>query len=200
MFTILAAQRSGTHLLATLLDSHPELRCYEEVLLRSLAYDERNKELGERHPLLMKEHEGGIVMYNHFVAADEDTKNKIVSGKIIHLTRDMDNILRSLYGIYHKDKFNTQSFYKEEKEIFVPEPPKHWKGKQKKNINEMKERAFERIPDGKNRLEVTYKWLTGGESITELPKEKAKVLCEFLGVKSHKLTTDFRKPKYVRPG
>lgn len=200
MFTLLAGQRSGTHLLATLLDSHPDLRCYEEVLLRTLAYDERNAALGEKHPLLMKGHEGGIVMYNHFVAADEDTKDRIVENKIIHLTRNLDNMVYSLYGINHKDKFNVKSFYKKEKEIFVPKPPERWVENKKEDIRTMRRKAFKRIPDDKNVFTISYEKLTGNESIEGISKEKATPVCEFLGVKPYKLTTEFRKPKYVRPG
>ena len=34
MFIVLGYQRSGTHMLAALLDSHPELKCYDEVYIR----------------------------------------------------------------------------------------------------------------------------------------------------------------------
>ena len=58
-FFIVAQQRSGTHYLATLLDSHPDLKCFDEVKRQI-----DNPMLGNIKIREVKDNQGAIVMYN----------------------------------------------------------------------------------------------------------------------------------------
>lgn len=170
MFVIIAHQRSGTHLLASLLNSHPDLRCYDEVYLTN-----RHKmPLGIKDIRKLKANEGCILMYTHFIR--ESSKNIefidfISKAKIIHLTRkDIDKHIKSLFK-----KRNAESEGK--KAMWV-----------KNLITNYRKMVFKN--KFKNVFPITYEEICNDKNITEYRNDK---LLKFLGVKPVKLTTKFRK-------
>jgi hypothetical protein len=170
MFVILAHQRSGTHLLASLLDSHPDLRCYGEVYLTH-----RHKmPLGIKNIKRLNENEGCILMYTHFIK--ESGKNIefvdfISKAKIIHLTRN--NIDKHIKSLFKKRNAEVE----ERRAALV-----------KNLITNCRRRVFKN--KFKNVFPITYEEICNDKNITEYRNDK---LLKFLGVKPVKLTTKFRK-------
>lgn len=169
MFVILAHRRSGTHMLASLLNSHPELRCYDEVLLSR----KWHLRLGRKNIVELKEKEGCIVMYRHFLLrADSKIQNLICNSHVIHLMRkNLDNHALSLANMkpHPREDLN----YRKEQIVRV---------RNKIFAN----RKF-RFP---NLFKIYYEDICGDKDIKSYDNPD---LLEFLGVKSQTLTTTFTK-------
>ena len=171
MFVILAHQRSGTHLLASLLNSHPDLRCYGEV---SLSHRRKTLPLGWKNLYKLGKNEGCILMYTHFLRKESKNKNFIKfikKAKIIHLTRiNTKNHLKSLFK-----KRNAKFETKKAKVV-------------QKSIESYKKRVFKH--NFKHVFNITYEEICNDNNITEYENPK---LLNFLGVKPRKLTTKLDK-------
>jgi len=92
MFVILTSQRAGSHLLASLLNSHPDLRCYDEIFLLPKT---RPTKLGRKEFNKLKWNEGFILHYSQYMNLSDERK-KIIKSRVIHLTRNKVNQAKSM--------------------------------------------------------------------------------------------------------
>lgn len=167
MFVILAFQRSGTHMLASLLNSHPDLTCYDEVLLQPSSFTtlgrKRYSELGER--------EGCIIMYSHALRLSPEEMNKLKQAKIIHLARnDIKSHAQSI-AVTGGSEFTEQTFRKIRKRVA--------------NF-----RALALSTPFEHFFTISYEEICRNKNVEEYEN---KELLEFLGVQPMKLTTSFKK-------
>jgi len=179
-FIILAHQRTGTHLLATALNSHPNIYCTGET--REAPSENMNNISAV----------GRIIMYNQLYGQFDETKKS----KIIHLTRNprdtaMSNIANLGDAVFPSHKAH---FYKKEKPRYCSIDKCHIDKKTEEIGGYMVSvrKALKSI----NHLEITYEELTNGKSIKKLPKKPAKKILDFLGVKYKTLTTNLVKSPY----
>lgn len=177
MFFIVAHQRAGTHLLATLLNSHPALEMYDEPLAGKLGVfilpRKKIEELGEN--------EGAIIMYNQLIDTGIEMQNKILSKPIIHLVRNVRDNARSYWHLRQR-KREIHTFNKQEKPMEEPDE----KSIQKlSSIILWRRGAVEALLNGTDHITVKYEDL---ESECRLPE-----VCGFLGVKDILLRTRLKR-------
>jgi len=187
MWAIVSMQRAGTHLLISLLDSHPVLTGYGEVL--RMGEPEFRRELGEN--------EGIIVMYNQIIRGDAD--GLLEGVKIIHLTRNLgDNAYSwALLARRGEGKLEYWPVSHEIQEVKAPRISLSEIEQRKQKILEYQRVAMARLKPSRV-FEITYEYICGGNrEILELSKEKAAPMLEFLGVEPVKLTTGLRKARYI---
>jgi hypothetical protein len=169
MFVIIAYPRSGTHLLATLLNSHPDLRCYDEILM-----DRETMPLGKKDIKKLNKNEGCIMMYSQFLREayeDKEFLDYISKANVIHLTRqNLDEHLESLFK-----KRNAKANKDEAKRV-------------EKGISFFGRKVFE---NKFNKVfEITYEQICANKNVSEYEN---KELLKFLGVLPIKLTTKLKK-------
>jgi hypothetical protein len=175
MFVILAHQRSGTHLLASLLDSHPDLRCYDEVVCtRWKQMADSKPYLGKKEIHRLREKEGCILMYMQFIRIERrrpDLIGFIKKAKIIHLVREsVNNHLMSLCK--QRNEEPTPIKLKEHRRMIL----------------ECRKIVFKH---GLKRVfNISYEEICNDKNVSEYENEK---LLKFLGVKPYKMTTDYLK-------
>ena len=174
MFTILSYQRSGTHLLAHLLNSHPDLKCYDEIYLKNKRKRRgwQKKYLLEKKPIKeLGENEGCIIMYSTLLRIPEDELKIVRNNHIIHLVRtDLEKHIDSLYRVYGQ-KYNSWQFRLMREYI----------ARYRSAALSTKFKFF---------FPITYESICDNKEITEYEN---KHLMKFLGVKNLKLTTDLPK-------
>lgn len=188
MFIILTNQRSGSHLLNTILDSHPELSCYGEIELHK---NKRLEELGEN--------EGAVYHYDQYLRLPQPKKNLIRNAKIINLVRNnLNNVARSgiILGKY-KEKLGAKAHYHEDAVIRHPEFPKEEIDIAKNYVLEKRRKALNELWDCEM-FTLSYEMLTKDETLSLLPKEQSAPLFRYLGVEPVDIKIDLKKPKYVR--
>lgn len=106
-FVILGALRSGTHLLATLLNSHSQLKCYDECFASNpeLVLDLKRMEQ-------INNNEGFILLFNHLLGRMTEKQKQLLLNEfeIIRIIRDdIDKHALSLYNLNHNDNIPTHS-------------------------------------------------------------------------------------------
>ena len=183
MFVILTTQRSGSHLLSSLLNSHPDLTCYGEIVNNEI------KPIEE-----MEEGEGVIYHYNQFFNLSKARKEIVRSSKILHLIRnDMDKLVRSrLVSGKYKDKLGAKSHYRRKETIHYPEFTDEEVERAKRCILKERKNALLELWDTEM-FTLSYEMLTGDKSIKKLTN---KPILRFLGVAPMTLETTLTKPNY----
>ena len=200
MFAVLAGSRSGSHLLKTLLDSHPDLTCYDEIL--GLRKDEKDfYDLGQ--------HEGCLVNYENLIEGETLAKGNDVPRlldimrkvPVIHLTRSLSESAKSQLFYARAKRANPMAFRKAnletdrefalhlasytDIELENVRTRLHWlKNNCLKQFNKD-------IRD--NWLDISYNWLCGDKELKTLPREKSEKLCRYLQVPVTKLHTNLYK-------
>lgn len=182
-YIILCSQRSGSHLLATLLNSHSDISCSGES-------GEKMDEL----KYIKDNINGRIVMYNR-------TKNleQLDNVKILHLVRNPYDTARSRWvnSLQSKDAKHDvfESHYREDKEFNITIDEKEIK-KLSSNINK-EQSKFRNLIKNKPHREINYDEITRGECISKLDEETTTKILNFLEVKDHHpLVTKLKKPKW----
>lgn len=168
MFAIVAHQRTGTHLLASLLNSHPELRCYDEIFLEPAS---RPVLLGRKKLERLEENEGFILMYTQYLKYRNRLK-VLQDKKIIHLTRE--NIEEHTKSLNRKNVTNPA-------------------GKTPEQIGELIKKSKTAVFDHAgftNVFEITYEQICKNNNISEYRNDD---LCNFLNIEPVVFTTEFRK-------
>lgn len=196
MFAVLCGPRCGSHLLMTLLNSHPALTCYDEIL----GFRGKQKNFYE-----LGDNEGCLANYQNFLphhrTAEGNDIPRLVSilreVPIIHLTRDPTERARSHHFISenkrrHKLKHNSNRPY------YLDGKLDQYDEEQVRVLREIHERekaACLKLFEGLqyNWLEITYEWLCDNQEIKHLPIEKSRTICKYLGVKPRLLTTPLYK-------
>lgn len=189
-FVIVCNQRSGSHLLASLLDSHPDIECDGEI-------GSLNDPLFKVEPDGEKLR-GGIVMYQR-LGRIKDIRPK----SIIHLVRDplataTSEVTNSISRKLNRKSHRAHRFKDEDPIETAHISPKPETVKRKvAHIIKMRNRLVRAIQKKKlHALEIHYEDLTqGGTSISKCPQGITIQLCKFLGLREHPLTTGFRKSR-----
>lgn len=176
-FIILGQQRSGTHLLATLLDSHSELKLFDEYYANASNYELPVKPIEE-----LQQNEGMIIMYNHMVA--RGLKAKVKNRKVINIYR-FDIRAQAISHAKVAKGGTAHSKNKVKENINVPES--EIKGRME-TIKKRQRSINKTIPE--NALQVAYEDITRNTEVraTKLPK-----ICKYLGVENKQLTTNLKK-------
>jgi hypothetical protein len=169
MFIILASRRSGTHMLASLLNSHPDLRCYDEIFLSP----KWKLKLGRKELTKLEKNEGCIVMYRHFLRLGGELRGLITRSKVIHpMRRNLDNHALS----YARNNGSTK------KEIEY----------RKREIIGFRKLVFSNQRQFPHLFEIYYEDICQDKDIKEYENEKLLI---FLGASPGKLTTNLTKGK-----
>ena len=172
-FAILTIPRSGSHMLASALNSHPDIKCGAE-------YNAPAKiELPDSGGKI----EGCIVHWYNL-----ERNPKLLDGvKIIVLIRNPVEIAKSWQKGYAMGK--SAGHYLEPTTFngAIPEP-------EKSVIETIKDRQLKLLEYAKDRevLRLDYEKLTGNKDIREI--ENSKEICKFLNVKNKKLNPLTYKP------
>lgn len=178
-FIILCEKRTGSHLLATLLNSHPSINCQ----FRELAMQNRKVIVPTKGEV-----RGGII---HYQEAEEALK-VIDPKKVLHLVRDMKSVLRSYLATFYTQE--SRGHYTREEEN-PKEPKLDVDTEERKKIqNELWKRrntSFGLIR--RPTLIVSYGKLTAGHDVLETNNVTTRAILDFLEVEVMSLSTRLRK-------
>ena len=194
-FVIVCHQRSGSHLLASFIDSHPQLCCL----------DEQGLHLYNNSPCKDWDSRGRIFMYQHFMWRMDGLMRV---PKFIHLTR---NTRDQAYSCVRNEALLKQGIKVESRafrfngdrpqpavqEFIAPE--RAMKGRIVQ-IKKQRKKMKEQLQDS-DVLEINYREMTdGSKSVSVMPRLPANRICRFLGVDLAELSTRMVKiaPQVVR--
>lgn len=199
MFAVLADSRTGSHLLRSLLDSHPQLTCFDEILgLRK--HEKDFYQLGK--------HEGCLIDYANLARgnklAEGNDIDRIVSilrnVPVIHLTRDLNERARSQLFYARARRGGKQLFRRANLERDILIPPQLTAADEaelaaiRRMFQQQQQACFEAFaPFPAHFLEISYEWLCGNSQLRQLGRAKARVLCDYLQVPVATLTTNLYK-------
>lgn len=201
-FLIVCGQRSGSHLLGTMLNSHPDICCRGEI------WQARDKFLPVNVHPKPTQILGGILMYSkgkngEEITAIETLENYIDCGRVIHLKRDPLEMARSRYvqvlmkmaeaGGAHSIRGN-----KRNKIEIEPLPDDELKRRAAViEAQRMEVDGYLRAHEIKT-MNVDYKRLTsGGQDVDSLNYHTAGQLLRFLQIKKYiPLVTDLQQTGY----
>ena len=182
-FLILTTQRSGSHMLASTLNSHPDISCEGEV--------------GREDAVIVASPgsiSGAILMYSGWRTFGK----RFEASKIIHLTRNPANTAKSRLANSQdkkkgKSRLGAHFFEAVDREVTISEKRAgEVEADIRSSINRMR-LAIDDIPH----IEVSYEDLTGDASVTEIAVDVSRRLTSFLEVSHAKLTTTLVKPNTV---
>ena len=184
-FFILSHQRAGTHLLATLLNSHPDITMYDEIYSAGV-----NPVLPLKKNRKIEDGEGFIWMYNQII-----NRRELIKGfKVIHLVRDLRENAISYWMLQNKKKLGMVAHYTDKPNFDrTLKPTEEQIDKRIKLIKARQKLALQLVDCPI--LEVNYEYLTKNKSVSELSKEKAKPICDFLEIEPRKLITNLVKSR-----
>lgn len=177
-YMILSTQRSGTHLLATLLNSHPKIACYGE-----------NR---EKLPELLKSEgkiRGRIVMYNRFKGYR--SRNDINKIKIIHLIRNPFDVARSRW-VNSQKKFPGHVREKRDYSIEL----NYKKIYEMEKVIREEQNRHRTIIKNTDYIEIKYEDISGGRDVVEVDNAATRKILDFLGADRRKLIATIRKPNW----
>jgi len=183
-FIILAHQRTGTHLLATALNSHPDIVCLGE----------EGEEIDIKKGASVR---GKIVMYNQLHGKFEDNFGL----RIIHLLRDpRDTAISDILNDRDKaENENHDAHYYKKEPIKYHNIEKGFLQYKTDIINRYMWEVQKALPQSIPTIEVRYEELTKGKEVRRIPKKPAERILHFLGVKYRTLTTDlFKSPNKIK--
>lgn len=183
-FAIVCHQRSGSHMLATALNSHPEVCCQGELLQ---TIKTPHKVYAPR-PIVPHGVSGAILMYGHWKLT---TQLGLNPKKCIHLLRDpirtAISVAKNLAdeqtrGPEHRPHFPRGSKHRQMVEFDATAVPEL-----AARIAERQQRFAVFLAD-RTVLEIRYEDLTGEKDVEVLPEQASSRILEFLGV----IRTDVR--------
>jgi len=180
-FLVLAAKRSGSHMLATMLNSHPEIACEGEYGNENDTVTIHASDTGKR---------GCLIHYRQL--------ELVKAPKYIHLVRYPIDCAISQARSYARQ---TQPEYAEYAAHYVKgEEPRNHEIEPSHSVVSARLRDLSRqliiarnFFDGKDVLKVHYEGITGNRSVEEMPERMAKRICSFLDVWYHPMKTHFIK-------
>lgn len=179
-YIIYCRPRSGSHLLATLLNSHPDIACFGETC------DEGLEELRNTRGKI----EGAIYFYHQ-------ERNLSKERKIIHLTRKPIDIATSEYIFNFTDRkkedspFRPENLYKERK--IKQSLDSNFIAKKAEQISNITIAEKEKMKNMSNVLEISYEEMTDNQNIEILKQNIADKILDFLGVEKRQLSTKLIK-------
>lgn len=202
-FIIYCAPRVGAHMLASMLNSHPEVACEGEVHLPN---DPDTKRAKKKAKLPGVKLVGAIVHYRF---------EKVWAPLVIHLTRDPANLALSQARMKEVRKYSGASDtkyagFKMHQEIGSKAPsnslikvgPHLAKAIKQRARMQMDHAAYllrSKVAAGelKGILDLTYEGITGNQSVEVMPEAVAKKVLGFLGLGYSELRTCYRKGSLV---
>ncbi|MGH7789892.1 MAG: sulfotransferase family protein [Candidatus Binatia bacterium] len=179
---IVCLQRSGSHLLASCLDSHPLVGSYGEFIGRPQPAP------FPPDPIVV-----GIIMYDQW---DKALAAGVEIERIIHLVRDprqssvsalRNRQNRAIHGAAHR----AHALRGEPLPVVHPVDPSAVERVAAGRAAELV--AFRERLRGRDVLEVRYEALTGDRSISALPDAESRRLLEWLGLPFARLHTSYVK-------
>ena len=171
-FVLITHQRSGSHLLMDLLDSHPEVKMYGEVVRSGT---EPKRVAGKKT--------GAIVHYKQWERARK--KIDLSATQVVHLKRDPTEVATSVVrnkidsrtrGDRHQANYRAGDERPYHGEV-DPDEVESWRAK----VDRL-QREFTEFLSDHDVYTVTYEELTGGVEITEAPARVIRPLLRFLGI------------------
>lgn len=172
-FYILALPRSGSHMLASALDSHPDICCAGEIWRSKPLYDWLGSAAGRICGAIATFGPGGFELPS--------------TAKIICLTRNTPDRVKSYKnrdGLHWMEPTVLPA-----KEVVLDEATLAAREQYAKDLLLFAEKS--------QRIVLDYDEITGGKDIREIPEAIGRQLCDFLGVEYHAMTPRFYKPKRV---
>ena len=181
-FIILSLPRSGSHMLASALDSHPDIQCAGEY------------EMTEKFPLgrTEKRVKGCIIQGYHILR--QIAPEWVNDVKIIRLMRPLDAIARSLHYGSPTGACYEQHLEPVERDFTRGYYPPTQSTKLRLNAEAAAIHAFLNARGHERLLTVTYHGLCGSKDAEAIRWEQAHRICDFLEVDRHPLIPKTRKP------
>ena len=182
-FLILAGKRTGSHMLATMLNSHLYLSCEGEFERENDTVTIHAREDGIQ---------GCIIHYRQL--------RKVRAPKHIHLIRDpLDNAVSLARTVARQSDSRFSEYAAHYIKGDVPKnqeivPDQAVVNARLHTIKRQRAKArawFKKT--GKNLLEVSYEDITGGRSVEVMPWKTGREICQFLGIPYRRMTTHFIK-------
>lgn len=180
-FIIVCSQRSGSHMLASALNSHPNISCSGELLISDTLITPSDGEC-----------KGAILMYNRWAAFE----TQYTANKLIHLVRDPESVAYSRMA-NSQDKKKLRAKHRahfteniDRKFDIRPSKLRNLKAHTKTLINKMRKKLSDL-----DHIEVSYEELTDNLSVTEINRASANRLTKFLGVPEMDLVV----PDLIKP-
>lgn len=207
-FAVIGYQRTGTIMLTTALNSHPQILC--EGVLRSneakagvdnehnnifkivkKKYNEKKKEKEFISNLLKGKDLSTVKIWGYntkyTILNINDYKNMLKNIQIIHILRNnlFENSL-SVVTNASKERFNVPAHdfddIEVKKEFVLSDSDIHKIIKRGKIITNSLKRWKNIFKSHRNYIELSYEDLTSGNNISKLPEQHSDILCDFLGV------------------
>jgi len=186
-FVILAIQRSGTNFLRGCLNSHPEIKCLDEVFLHDAEFPESYRKslnedprLGIHIPKYLK---NLLASNNQYKAVGIDVKYNCLNHQILKAIHDLDF---SIIHMIRKDSLRTIiSQHLGMNRVPPIRLPLELLIREKKYIDDMVKIYSDMVKNFRS-ITVFYEDLTdGGENSKTLPDKEKKRILDFLGVDSN---------------
>ena len=193
-FAIVCHQRSGSHLLATALNSHPDIDCQGELLQLIKTPAKSYAPVAAKTSAKLR---GAIIMYNQLRIAAE---LGLMPGKIIHLLRNPAETARSIvlnaasnaiqgdhspHSLRAKPAFRSADLVADPDEILRYED----------EVRTRQDEQLRSLPTP--RLDIWYDDICGGRDVESLEASAAERILNFLGAEPVvALTTPLAKAAY----
>lgn len=177
-FIIVSLPRSGSHMLASALDSHPDIQCEGEYGMI------------EKFPLGRTEARlRGCIVQGYHILGQIALPTGWATAKIIKLTRSIDQIADSLHATNDDGQSYSQHLEPVRQQMPGGKPTqKTWS-----RINDEHEAILNWLLL-RQYLTVTYDALSGGKDCRAIRWEQAHRICDYLGVERHPLIPKTHKP------
>lgn len=213
-FLIIATQRTGTTLLTTLLNSHPQITCYAEEGIDFISRLEDNQGSNLKYNQIPSNYDLGEYKIIHLIRKDllalslskVINKHKKKYGRPSHAfevlnTKDLE------YPIYNKTpkishflrtlSSYTKSAYNDTDPISISRLELSWE----MISSYLKVKKWTKKLKNYDTLTVYYEEITNGKEVNKMPQKTSDKICSFLKVKKYPLKTSMKKvnpPNYEK--
>ena len=173
-FVIFTLPKSGSHMLASALDSHPDINCGGEVFRKRPLYDWLGSGAGIK---------GGIVnLFKSGIITDKH--------KVIVLTRDALGVAKSGTSALSTGELHAMDANTTKKQMRISSVSKGTQDRCNRLLVEARKH--------KDVFQVSYEEMTCNKNIDVIPTEISYKICDFLGVKRAELRPVFKKPALTK--
>lgn len=194
---MIANQRSGTHLMRSAFNSHPELACPAEPLYRT--YIQSAKHLRE----FLEQYSGmdaRVVLDVKYDQITPPVETFFRTVPVIHLIRrDLERMFFSVQ--WRRYRFHVETAAQKERRSATGEMPTLVLSRHEFEQFARRVQAYREQYGELAGLDLVYEELTGNQEIRVFPEGAGREVCEFLGVAYHPMTVGFKKcsPSDIEP-